>query len=179
MHDTALGHRQNPCLGGHDHHPVIGDAIARRTQTIAVERRSDLATVGKGERSWPVPRLHHRRVELIERAPTRIHQGVIFPGFRDHHHDGMRDRITRHHQQFEAIIKRRRIALPGIHDRIKLAQILAENGRLHDALAGPQPVVVALDCINLTVVCDQSIRMGQRPFGEGVGREPLMHEGKR
>ena len=179
VHDTTLGHGQNPSLGGHDHQSVVGDAIARGSQAVAVERRTDLATIGKGKRSWTIPRLHHRRMELVERTPAGVHQGVIFPGFRDHHHDGMRDRITRHHQQLEAIIKRGCIALAGIHNRIELAQIVAKNGRLHGALARPQPVVIALDRVDLTVVSDQSIRVSKRPFGERVGRKALMHEGKR
>ena len=128
MHDTTLGHGQNPSLGGHDHQSVVGDAIARGSQAVAVERRTDLTAVGKGERSRTIPRLHHRCMELVERPPAGVHQGVIFPGFRDHHHDGMRDRITRHHQQLEAIIKRGCIALAGIHNRIELAQIVAKNG---------------------------------------------------
>ena len=90
LDDLLLGNRQNPGLGCHDHEIVIGDQVARRTQAVAVERRADLTAVGEGDRGGAVPRLHHRRVVLVEGATVLIHQRMFFPGFGNHQHDRMR-----------------------------------------------------------------------------------------
>ena len=44
------------------------------------------------------------------------------------------------------------------------------------ALAGPHPVAVALDGVDLAVVRDQPVGVGQRPAREGVGREARVHQ---
>ena len=41
--DLVLGDREHAHFGRHDDAIVIGDEIARRTQTVAVERCADLA----------------------------------------------------------------------------------------------------------------------------------------
>ena len=46
-------------------------------------------------------------------------------------------------------------------------------------LAGPHPVAVALDGVDLAVVGDVAVRVGQRPRRERVGREPRVDERQR
>ncbi len=86
--DLLLRHRQYPGLGGHDHMVVVGDDVARGPEAVAVQGRADLAAVGEGDRRRPVPRLHQRRVILVEGAALGIHQRVG-PGLRDQHHHRM------------------------------------------------------------------------------------------
>ena len=74
--DLLLRHRQYAGLRGHDHMVVVGDDVARRPEAVAVERGADLAAVGEGDRRRPVPRLHQRRMVLVEGAPLRVHQRV-------------------------------------------------------------------------------------------------------
>ena len=174
--DAALGHRQDTRLGGHNHHPVIGDAVARRAQAVSIQRCADLAPIREGERGGPIPRLHHGRMELIERTPPGIHQRMVLPGLGNHHHDGLSNRVARHHQQLETVIERSGIALACVNDRVELAQIVTQNGRLHHALARAQPVVVALDRIDFAVVGNQPVGVGERPLRECVGRKPLMDQ---
>jgi hypothetical protein len=109
----SVGNRQHAGFGGHHHQVVVGDQVARRAQAVAVEGGADLAAVGEGHRGRAVPRLHHRRVVFVEGAALLVHQRVRFPGFGNHHHHRVRQRVAAHHQQFERVVERRGIGLPG------------------------------------------------------------------
>jgi hypothetical protein len=146
---------------------------------LRIERCADLAAVGECDRRRPVPGFHHRGVELVEGAPLRIHQRVLLPRLRDHHHHRVRHRVAGHHQQLEAVVESGGVGLPRIDDRVELPQVVGEHRRLHHALAGAQPVVVALDRVDLAVVRHQPVGVGQRPLGEGVGGEALVHQRQR
>ncbi len=98
-HNAVLGHRQHAGLGRQNHQPIVGDAVARRAQAIAVQRGTNLAAIGKDDGGRAVPRLNHRRVVLVKRAPTRIHGGVLLPRLRDHHHHCLADGVAGHGQQ--------------------------------------------------------------------------------
>jgi hypothetical protein len=89
------------------------------------------------------------------------------------------ERVAAHRQQLERVVERRGVALALERDRIELLQVGAEHGRLHHALARAHPVEVALDGVDLAVVGDHPVRVGERPLGEGVGREALVDEGQR
>ena len=91
----------------------------------------------------------------------------------------MRKRVARHRQQLERVVEGRGVRLALEADRIELLQVVAQHRRLHDAFAGAHPVEVALDGVDLAVVRDHPVRVGQRPLGEGVGREALVHQGQR
>ncbi|SCE61033.1 hypothetical protein GA0115253_108983 [Streptomyces sp. Termitarium-T10T-6] len=58
---------------------------------------------------------------------------------------------------------------------LRLAEEL--GGQL--GLAGLHPVAVALDRVDLAVVRDEAVRVGQRPAREGVGGEPGVDQGDR
>ena len=103
--DVLLGDLQHAHFGGHDDAVVGGHEIARRAQAVAVERGADLAAVGKGDRGGAVPRLHQGGVIFVERAALFIHQGIAGPGFRNHHHDGVRQRVAALHQEFERVVE--------------------------------------------------------------------------
>jgi hypothetical protein len=42
-------------------------------------------------------------VVFVEGATVVVHQRVLFPGFRDHHHHRVGQRVAGHRQQFEAL----------------------------------------------------------------------------
>jgi hypothetical protein len=88
-HDLVLGHRQHAGLGRHDHQVVVGHAVARGAQAVAVQRGADLAAVGEHDGGRAVPRLQHRGVVLVERLAALVHQRVLLPGLGDHHHHGL------------------------------------------------------------------------------------------
>ena len=107
---------QHAHFGRHHDAVVAGDEIARRPQAVAVERRADLAAVGEGDRRRAVPRLHQRGVIFVEGAALLIHQRIAGPGFRDHHHHGVRQRVAALHEEFERIVEAGGVAT-GLHRR--------------------------------------------------------------
>jgi hypothetical protein len=104
---------------------------------------------------------------------------VLLPGLGDHHHRGVGERITAHRQQLERVVEGRGVALAFEADRVQLLQVVAQHRRLHHAFAGAHPVEVALDGVDLAVVRHHPVRVSERPFGEGVGRETLVHQRQR
>ncbi len=103
--DVFLFHRQHAGFGRHDDPVILGDQVARRAQTIAVQRRADLAAIGEGDGGGAVPRLHQRGMIFVERLALRAHRQVAGPGFRDQHHHGMRHGIAALHQEFERVVE--------------------------------------------------------------------------
>ena len=179
LHDAALVYRQHARLGGHHHEVVVGHDVARGAQAVAVQRGADRAPVGEGDRGRAVPRLEHRGVVLVERAPARVHQRVLLPRFGDHHHHRMRQRVAGHGQQFQRVVEGRGVGLPLEADRVELLQVVAQHRGLHHAFAGAHPAEVALDRVDLPVVRDHAVRVRQRPFREGVGGETLVRQRQR
>jgi hypothetical protein len=127
-HDLVLGHRQHAGLGSHDHQVVVGDAVARGTQAVAVQRGADLAAVGEHDGGRAVPGLQHRRVVLVERLAALVHQRVLLPRLGDHHHHGLRQRVAGHGEQLEAVVEGGRVGLVGEADRVQLARSAASTG---------------------------------------------------
>ena len=109
---------------------VVGHVVARRPQAVAVEHRADHRAVGEGDRRRTVPRLHQRRVVLVERLPVGIDRRVAAPGLRDHHQDGVRQRAPGHDEELEHVVEGGRVAAALADDREDLAQVLAELRRL-------------------------------------------------
>ncbi len=133
--DLALGNVEHADLGGHDHEIVVGDDVARGSQSVAIERRADLAAVGERHRRRAVPGLHQRGVVFVERAAVLVHQRIARPRFRDHQHHRVRERIAAHQQELEAVVERRRVGLAVVDQRPDLVEIIAKH-RACDAPAG-------------------------------------------
>ncbi len=175
-HDLVFRHWQHAGLGAHDHQIVVGDAVARGTQAVAVQGGADLTAVGEHDGRRAIPGLEHGGVVLIKSLAALVHGGVLFPRLGNHHHHGLADRVAGHGQQFQAVVEGGGIRLVGKADRVELLQISAQHRRGHHAFARLHPVVVALDGVDLTVMRHIAVGVGERPFGEGVGREALVHQ---
>ncbi len=177
--DFLLRHRQHAGFRSHDQLVVVGDDVARRAQAVAVEGRADLAAVGEGDRCRPIPRLHQRRMILVEGAALGLHQRVR-PRLRDQHHHRVRQGIAAaDDQEFERVVDARRIRLAGADQRHHLGQIGAQQVRRHRLAARRHPVDVAAHRVDLAVMADEPIGVRQPPGGEGVGRKALMHQRQR
>ena len=177
--DLVLRNLQHAHFGRHHDAVVAGDEIARRPQSVAVERRADLAAVGERDRGGAVPRLHQRGVIFVEGAALFIHQRVAGPRFRNHHHDGVRERVAALHQKFERVVEAGGVGLSFIGDRPQPADVLAEQFGVHGGLPRRHPVDVAAQRVDFAVMGDHPVGMRQRPGREGVGREALMHQRQR
>ena len=179
LHDVLLGEGQHAGFRSHHHEAVIGDEVAGRPQAVAVERGADLAPVGEGHRRRAVPRLHQAGVILVEGAALGIHQRIAGPGLGDQHHRRMREAVAALHQEFERVVEAGRVGLPLIGDRPELGDVLAEERRGDARLPRGHPVEVAAERVDLAVMGDHPVGMGELPGREGVGREALMHERQR
>ena len=177
--DVLFRDRQHAHLRRHDDAVVAGDEIARRTQAVAVERGADLLAVGEGDGGGAVPRLHQRGVVFVESAALLVHERIARPGFRNHHHHRVRERIAALHQEFERVVEAGGVGLAFVGNRPELLDVVAEMRRGHRRLARRHPVVVAAQRVDLAVVRDHPVGMGQRPGRERVGREALMHQRER
>ncbi len=113
---------------------------------------------------------------LIKGPAAGVHVGMLFPRFWNHHHDRLADRVARHGQKFQAIVKGGGVGLIGKTDGVELFKVGRQHGGRHDPFAGFHPVVIALDGVDFTVVRHITVGVGQRPFGERVRRETLMHQ---
>ena len=96
--DLGLGHRQDARLRRHDHQIIIGNAVTRGPQSIAIQGRTDLPPISKHDRGGAIPGLQHRGVVLIKRPTRFVHGRVLLPGLGDHHHGRLGHRISRRHQ---------------------------------------------------------------------------------
>ncbi len=90
LFQNALGlDVEDPDFGAHNDQVVLGDVVARRAQTIAVEHRAHPHPVGKCNGRRSVPGLHQAAMILIKRLFGRVHTLMVFPRLRNHHHHGM------------------------------------------------------------------------------------------
>ncbi len=174
---------QHADLAGQHHETVAGHPVPARAQPVAVEHRPDHGAVGERHAGGPVPRLHQGGVEAVEGAPGRIHLVVVLPRLGDHHQHGVRQRPAAEVQQFQALVEAGRVAAGLVQDgqqplhaapvRGAREQVAGQHG-----LAGPHPVPVPPDRVDLPVVRDVAVRVGQRPGREGVGGKPRVDQGQ-
>ena len=168
----AAGDVHNADLAGHDDQVVVGNPVAAGAQSVAVQDRTDHRAVREGDRSRPVPGLHERCVVLVE-GPTLLgHLGVVLPRFRDHHQDGLGERVTAQCEELQCLVEAGRIAGPRRADREDPLDVPGNQVGFHEGLAGTHPVPVSLDRVDLSVVRNHPVRVCQRPGGEGVRGEP-------
>ena len=175
-HHRARRHVQHADLGGQRDQPVLGDPVAGRTQAVAVEHGADHGAVGEADQRGAVPGLHERGVELVEGPACRIHLAVVLPRLRDHHQHRVRQAAPAEVQQLEHLVEGRRVARVRGDDRGEPRQVARDEVRGQQRLAGGHPVAVAAQGVDLAVVRDVAVRVGQRPRRERVRREPGVHQ---
>ena len=176
LDDRLLRDRQHAHLGGKHDEAVVGDEIARRPEAVAVEGGADLAAVREADGGGAVPGLHERGVILVEGAPALVHERVAGPGLRDQHHHGVRERVAAAHQELERVVEAGGVRLALVGDRPQLGDVVAEQAALRRSLPRRHPVDVAAQGVDLAVMGDHPVGMGELPSRERVGGEALVHE---
>ncbi|CAM3055226.1 hypothetical protein RHDE110596_14445 [Prescottella defluvii] len=171
-----LGYRQDPALAREHHTAIAGVPPPARTKPVAVEDRAHDRAVGERHAGRAVPRLHQRRVELVERTSVVAHRRVVLPRLRDHHQHRVRQRPAPQVQQLENLVERRRVRRIGSADRKEPFERTRDEVAAQHRLPRTHPVPVPPDRIDLPVVRDVPERMRQRPGRERVGREATVHE---
>ena len=96
---------QHAHFAGHDDLVVFGDVVTAWTQTVAIQSRTDVFTVGEGDRGWPVPGFLNGRVEFVEGTFVFRHGLMILPGFRHHHHHNFLQRTAGVIQHLQSVIE--------------------------------------------------------------------------
>ena len=81
-------------------------------------------------------------------------------------------------EQLEHLVEGGRVAAVGVADGEQPLEVAGDEVAGEQRLAGPHPVPVAPQRVDLAVVGQEPVRMGQRPRREGVGREPGVHQGQ-
>ena len=160
-----------------EHDPTVGRLVpAAGAQAVAVERRPDDASVGERDRRRTVPRLHQALVERVEPAQLARHVVPSFVRLGDHHHQRVRERAARQHEQLEHVVERRGVRAARPDHGQHLREIGAEEVRGELRLARTHPVDVAAQRVDLAVVRDESIRMRELPARERVRRVARVDE---
>ena len=77
-------------LRSHHHGVVLGDSVARRTQSVAVEHTSCEASVAKEQCGGSIPGLHEYGVILVEGLQILGYRVLVVEAFGYHHGHGMR-----------------------------------------------------------------------------------------
>ena len=175
-HDLVGRQVEHADLGGQHHQAAPGHAVPGRPQSVTVQHRADLPAVGERDRRRSVPGLHQAGVVLVERPLLRAHAFVVRPRLRDQHHEGVRQRTSAQHHQLEGAVQLGGVAARRLDHRQRGGQVVAEQLRAQQRLAGAHPVLVALQGVDLAVVHEVAVRMRPVPTREGVGREAGVHQ---
>jgi hypothetical protein len=175
--DVELADREHAGLGREQHVAALREDPATRAQAVAVERRTDGAAVGEAHRRRPVPRLHEAGLVGVEVTQVRGQLGVVLPRGRDHHHRRVRERAAGHDEQLHHAVERRRVRQARANDRQQLLEVVGpEQLGVELGLAGTHPVDVAHQRVDLAVVGDHPVRVGELPARERVGREARVRQ---
>ncbi len=166
---------ENSDLTGHDHHVVVGDVVAARSQAIAVEQCTHDRAVCKGDRCRSIPGLHRAAHVLVDVPSGARHLTVILPRLRHHHHDRLGELSAGEQQELERIVEVSAVGAVGLHDRERTSQIIAEELALECAFAGIHFVHVAAQGIDLAVVAHETKRLRAVPARECIGGEARVH----
>ena len=161
--DFLGGDVENARFGGEHEKPCLRERPPGRTQSVAVQRRTQARTVGEADCCWAVPRLHQGGVVFVERA--HVVADVVFraPRLWDEHHHRVRRIASGRDEQLEHVVQRGRVGLSAVDDRQQLLQLVAEQRRGERAFARGEGVEVALERVDLAVVGDGAERMREFP----------------
>ena len=112
----------------------------------------------------------------VEVAHLAGQLGAALVGLRDQHRDRVRRRAAAEHEQLDEAVERGRVGDVVAQQRADLVDVVAEQRRGQLELARAHPVAVAAQRVDLAVVGEHPVRVGQLPAREGVGGEARVHE---
>ena len=171
LNDLGRGDVEDADLAGHDNQTIVGYPVPAGPEAIAVQDGTDHRPVGEGDRRGTVPGFHEGCVVLVEGPAVGWHLAVVLPGFGDHHQNGLREGEAPEGEQLEDLVEGRGVAGSRCADRKQPLQVTGKQIGGQEGLPGSHPVPVALHGVDLPVVGQHPVRVGQRPGGKGVRRE--------
>ena len=162
-----------------DNHAVRADFVPARTQSVAIERDSDLHAIAVRQRRRSIPRFNHALVVFVERLHRRLHVGILLPCLRHQHHHRVNRTASRAHQQFERVVETRGVAAARADRIAKARAIRAELRRIEQPAPHRHCVAISPQRIDLAVVAEHAERLRQLPARQRVGGVALMKYGDR
>ena len=174
--DLVGGHLEHAGLGGEDDPAVPRHEPAPGAQAVAVERRADHAAVAEGHGGRAVPGLDERGVVGVEVAHLLRQLRAALVGLRDQHRDRVGSRAAAEHEQLHQAVERGRVGDVVAQQRVDLLDVLAEEVGGELELPRAHPVAVAAQGVDLAVVGEHAVRVGELPAREGVRGEARVHE---
>ena len=183
---TSCPARAAPCAtirSGAISRAPTSEAMITRSSSVTTYRlgrrplRSSTAPIDlpsvKVDRRRAVPRLHQAAMIPVEVFLDLRHRLVVLPRLGDQHHHGVRQAVARADQQLDGVVEAGRVAEPLADDRLDLGDVarLVQVGG-EEGLARLHPVDIAAQGVDLAVVRDHPIRVGELPARERVGAEP-------
>ena len=162
-------------LGSQDHLVIIRNVVTGRTQAIAVENRTHHISITEYNGGRAIPRLHHGCVVAVEIPDLLGHEPVMLPRSRNQDHHGHRKLHAAHDHELQRVIQHCGVRTFLADDRQNLVHVGLEKLGLHVFFTGHHLVYVAADGIDLTVMYDDTVRMGAHPARVCVGAEAGMH----
>ena len=171
LNDLRRGDVEDADLAGHDDQTIVGHPVPAGPEAVAVQDGADHRPVGEGDRRGTVPGFHEGCVVLVEGPALGFHLAVVLPGFGDHHQNGLREREAAEGEQLKDLVEGRGITGSRGADRKQPFQVAGKEIGGQEGLPGSHPVPVALHGVDLPVVGQHPVRVGQRPGREGVRRE--------
>ncbi len=170
-------HGQHTAFAGHDNPVIIGNTITGRAQAVAVKRGADYFSIAEADGCRPVPWLHDGSMEFIKSFFPKIHLVITIPCFGYQHHHHMRQAAAGHGQQFNHVVEAGRVALSFHHDgQQHLHFFFGKIGRCESMLSRLQPVQVALQRIDFSIVCNIAEGLCQPPRWKCVGGKAAVHQ---
>ena len=118
-------------------------------------------------------------VETVKILLVLRHVGIALESLRHHHHHGVREGTAGCREDFNHVVEVGTIRALHVADGVNQFQfLLAEKAVLEQCRFAAHAVDIACDGVDFTVVRDVAERLGEFPFGRGVGRKPRMHQGE-
>ena len=174
FHDSRRVNIHHADLRSQNDGIIIRNIIARRTQTVAVQRSTDGTAVSKGHRRRTVPRLNQRVVIFKEGLKVAVQMRIFAPRLRNHHHHRMRQTAAGHNQKLQHIIKHTGIRTGFIDNRHDFLNIIPPQAVAAHCLTRTHPVDVAAQRIDFAVMHQITVGMRTLPAGEGVRAKARM-----
>ena len=170
-------------LRGHDEQVVRGNQVAAGAQAVAVEDGADLRAVRADDQRRAVPRLHERRVVLVEGALGRDPSGCGPPRPPGSASSSRAAAMRPVASSSSSALSKLAVSLWPLVAMIG-SSFLTSSPRSVDCehrLARGHPVDVAAQRVDLAVVDHVAVRVRQLPGAQRVGAEARVHqrEGRR
>ncbi len=163
-------------LARQDETVVVGHVVARRAQAVAVERGAHHVPVGKRDGGRAIPRLHEHRLVRVPRAALLGQRLVFVPRLGQHHRHRARQAAPVHGEELEHVVEHGAVGALVVDHGQDALQVVAHDGAEQLGLARVDPVHVAAQGVDLSVVDDVAVGMRALPRRRRVGGVARMDE---